>query len=151
MIHFRPIIIQEDYETLCSWWRDHHVLAVPKMILPRGWMAEASGVEIAASFLYMDPGKIGVIEWTTTNPKCAFSRDLLMAVKGLYEHLEAVAKAEGCIAVLSFVKPKGSEERIMSKMGYVTSAEDCGHRLYAKPLVGVENYHPPESGVVTCP
>ena len=138
---FRPIDLERDYPTLEKWWLGHNALPVPRAILPRGWIAEEAGVEIAASFLYMDPGKIGVIEWTTTNPACAFSRDIVFAVKGLYAHLEEQAKSEGCIAIISFVKPKSSEERIMSKLGYATS-QDCGHRLFAKPLQNLQNWDP---------
>ena len=103
------------------------------------------------SFLYMDPGKIGVIEMTTTNPAVAFSRDLVAAVKGLYDYLEARAKEAGCIVVISFVKPKSSEERIMSKMGYATSDDDTGHRLYAKPLHNQDAWKVPEGGEIKCP
>lgn len=147
MISFRPIDLDRDYPTLEAWWKGHNSLPAPKIILPDGWIAFAGGVEIAASFLYSHRGKIGVIEWTTTNPKCGFSRDLVEAVKGLYAKLEAVAAADGCVAVISFVKPKSSEERIMSRAGWVTSTEDCGHRLYAKPL-NTPGFAPPPGGTV---
>lgn len=103
------------------------------------------------SFLYMDPKLIGVIEWTTTNPALAFSRDIVLAVKGLYAHLEQTAKDAGCVAVISFVKPNSSEERIMAKMGFATSNDDPGHRLFAKPLRNLENWTPPKDGVMQCP
>lgn len=152
MITYRKIEIEVEYPKLCSWWKDHGALAVPQEILPPdAWIAESGGVEIAASFLYVAKGNIAVIEWTTTNPRCAYSRDLVEAVKGLYAKLEEEAKAEGCAMVLSFVKPNGSEQRIMAKAGYVTSTDDVGHRLYAKPLRNAEAFNPPADGVLKCP
>lgn len=151
MIQFRPINLDTDYATLESWSKGHKSLPPPRAILPRGWIAEASGVPIAMSFLYMDPMLIGVIEWTTTNPACAFSRELVLAVKGLYSHLEQTAKDAGCVAVISFVKPRSSEERIMTKMGFATSADDTGHRLFAKPLRNLDKWDPPKDGVMPCP
>ncbi len=150
MIQFRPINLDSDYPVLLEWWKGHRALPVPKVILPDGWIASAAGVDIAASFLYFHRGKIGVIEWTTTNPRCAFSRDLVAAVKGLFTQLEDVAREAGCIAVISFVKPNGSEERIVRKSGYATSADDVGHRLYAKPL-NAPAFAQPDMPVLSCP
>lgn len=150
MINFRPVEIEKDYPTLQQWWKGHNALEVPREILPRGWIAQEGSCELAASFLYVAEGKIAVIEWTTTNPKCSFSRDLIFAVKGLFSLLESVAREEGCAAVISFVKPNGSEQRIVSKMGYVTSTDDVGHRLYAKPLKNEAAWNPPEGGVIQC-
>ena len=135
-INFRKVDLDRDYETLCRWWDGHKTLHVPRVILPRGWIAEGGGIEIAASFLYLDPERIAVIEWTTTNPQCAMSADLLAAVKGLYAHLEAAAVEAKCLAVLSFVRPGSGEQRIMMKMGYCTSwpEADPGHITYAKKL-----------------
>ncbi len=150
MITFEPITLSRDSEVLESWWKGHKSPPVPQIILPRGWFAVGSGVRIAASFLYVAEKQIAVIEWTTTNPACAYSRDLVEAVKGLYDHLESVARGEGCMAVISFVRPGSWEERTMVKSGYTTSTDDTGHRLYAKPLIGLKNYKQPEGGVLQC-
>lgn len=136
MIEFRPIDLDRDYPTLESWWKGHGTAAVHRFILPRGWLAFSAGVEIAASFLYVADGKIAVIEWTTTNPACAFSRGLVEAVKGLYAKLEEVAQSEGCVAMLSFVEPNKSEDRILRRMGYAYSPNDRMHRIVAKPIGG---------------
>lgn len=149
MIHFRPFEKAKDYRTYEAWCKGHDSIPWPEIVLPRGWVAHSAGIDIACSFLYMDPGKIGVVELTTTNPACAMSRDLVEAVKGLYLKLEEVARNSGCLVVISFVKPRSSEERIMSKMGYGTSDDDTGHRLFAKPLHGRLNL--PEDGVLKCP
>lgn len=145
-MNFRPYAEETDYPILQSWWSGHHSLDVPREILPRGWVAVASGVDVAASFLYMDPKFIGVIEWTTTNPECAFSADLVRAVRGLYEHLEATAKEAGCQSVISFVNPNSWERRTMAKMGYLTSGDAIPHLMFAKSL---KFKHP--GGFIPCP
>lgn len=136
MIEFRPIELDRDYPTLEEWWKGHGVAPVPRYILPRGWIAFAAGVEIASSFLYVAEKKIAVIEWTTTNPRCALSRDLVEAVKGLYAKLEEVAQFEGCVGLISFVAPNTSEERIMIRMGFVCTPDSKMHRMFAKPVGG---------------
>lgn len=151
MIEYRPIDLAVDYPTLCEWWSGHSALAVPREILPDGWFACVDGVEVAASFLYLCRGQIAVIEWTTTNPACKLSKNSLAAVKGLFAHLEEVARSEGCIVVISFVKPNGSEQRIVEKIGYATSTDDVGHRLYAKPLSNEDRWEVPKGGVMQCP
>lgn len=149
MISFRPIDLERDYATLQSWWKGHNAHEVPRVILPMGLIASGGDIEIAAGFLYQQPKMIGVIEWVTTNPKCAYSRDLVAAVRGIFLALEQRAKDDGCLAVISFVKPAGSEERILSKIGYIASSDDSGHRLLMKPLVASE-YKAPVGGVETC-
>lgn len=135
-MNFRPIDLEKDYPTLEAWWKGHGSAPVPKYILPRGWIAEASGIQIAASFLYVAEGKIAVIEWTTTNPKCAMGPDLVNGVKGLYQHLEDHASANGCVAMISFVEPERSEERILKRMGYLHTPDSKPHRMLAKPVGG---------------
>jgi hypothetical protein len=131
--------LASDYTTLEKWWRGHNAVPVHRAILPPdGWIAHACGVEIAASFLYVAVGRIAVIEFTTTNPQCALSRDLVEAVRGLYERLEIAAREAGCVAVISFVDPDSWERRTMAKMGYTTSADAKPHLMFAKPLAPQE-------------
>jgi hypothetical protein len=151
MIKYRPFEPEVDYPKLKSWWDRHNALGFPMVALPDGWVAYSAGVDMAMSFLYFHRNKIGVIELTTTNPQCAFSRDIVEAVKGLYEKLEAIAKDAGCLAVLSFVRPGSWEERAMVKMGYATSTPDPGHKTYAKPLINAENWPPSEGAALPCP
>lgn len=137
MITYRQIDIDAEYQKLCDWWTAHGAMPVPRPMFcgAQGWIAELSGLEVAASFLYLVVGgKAAILEWTTTNPRCAASRDILVAVKGLYEHIEAVARAGGCEAVFSFVRPNSSEERILAKIGFFTTPDDPGHRIYCKKL-----------------
>lgn len=150
-MNFRPFDLAHDYATYERWCKAHNSEPFPSVVLPRGWIAHASGIEIAMSFLYADPGKVGVIELTTTNPSCSFSRDMVAAVKGLYELLQAEARKSGCLAVISFVKPNSFEERTMIKMGFATSPDAVPHKMYAKPLVNLQEWNPPKDGVMSCP
>lgn len=141
-MRYIPIKLEQDYATLKAWWVGHDSLPIPESILPDGWFAEDGGELFAASFLYLDRGgKIAVIEWTTTNPEKSFSRKIVDAVKGLYAHLEWAAGELGCTAVISFVAPNTSEERIMTRLGFICTPDSKMHRMYAKPV----------GGKVTCP
>ena len=149
-ITYRPFDPDKDYEMLLSWWRGHNALPWPKAVLPRGLIAVGSGVDMAASFIYLTPDQVAVIELTTTNPKVAFGRDSILAVKGLFLALEGEARAAGCKAIISFTKPNGSEEHILRRMGWVISLDDPGHRMSAKPLANEDKWNPPADGVIRC-
>jgi hypothetical protein len=134
---FIPFDREKDYPTLALWWEGHHAPAMPLLALPvDGWVAVMGGVQIAMAFVYIArDGSMAMIEWTTTNPQCAFSRNLLEAVKGLWTKLEEEAKKAGCFCVLSMVKPGSSESRLLPRLGYVAGGgRDPGHHMYAKSL-----------------
>jgi hypothetical protein len=132
MISIRQLNPEKDLAVVQAWWRLRSAPQLPGEILPRGWIASGAGVDLAASFLYLVEGKIGVIEWTTTNPRVAVGPDVVAAVKSLYEHLENVAWDAGCPVVISFVDPGSWEHRTMAKRGY---AEAGGaHVMLMKPF-----------------
>lgn len=134
----RPINLEVDYPVLQKWWAGHKALPMPQYVFPRGWMIGAGGVDIAASFLFLDvDGHFAVIEFLTTNPAVAFSRTLVEAVRQLINHIEAEALARGCKFIISFVAPGTGEERLMARIGYTTSPGPS-HRLWAKPLKPTE-------------
>ncbi len=131
----RRVNLETDYPTLVEWWKGHRSLIMPQEVFPQGWCVHAGGVEIAMSFLYLDVGgKFAVIEWLTTNPAVSFSRTLVAAVRALVHHIEDAARAQGCAFIISFIEPDSGEERLMTRMGYIT-APGPGHKTFAKPLV----------------
>jgi hypothetical protein len=137
-MQFRRYDPKGDRATLEAWWKGHNAVAVPEQMLPPdGWIAHADGVEMAASFLYVVKGNIAILEFTTTNPRCALSRDLVAAVRGLYERLEVAAREEGCCSIISFVKPDSWERREMVKSGYAV-ADENPHMIIGKPLAPKE-------------
>lgn len=134
MFTIRPAKLETDYQTLVKWWEAHKALPMPEYVFPQGWVVSGGGVDIAMAFLYLDVGgKFAVIEWLTTNPSVAYSKSLVNGVRALIDHIETQAKVKGCAFIISFVAPGTGEERLLSKVGYSTSAGPS-HRLYAKPL-----------------
>lgn len=138
MIQFRPFSSETDYPTLVEWWRRRGTPVMPEIVIPDGVVAHAGGVDVAMSFLYFHRGKIGVIELTTTNPACAFSKDLVAAWNGVYDRLYEIAREAGCKAIVSFVEPDSAEERILFKKGYVCSPDSKPHRMLAIPVIPKE-------------
>ena len=67
--------------------------------------------EIAAGFLYLDAsGKMAMVEYLTTNPAFSFTKRTVKAWHLLLEHIEKLAKEQGCSAIISMVAPGSSEE-----------------------------------------
>lgn len=132
MISLRPFNPENDLATLQQWWRARGQTELPLAVLPRGWVASASGLDVAASFLYIAEGKIGVIEWTTTNPRVAAGPDVVEAVKALYVHLEGVAWEAGCPIVISFVAEASWESRTLVRRGYTPAGG--AHVMLVKPF-----------------
>lgn len=132
MISIRQLIPEKDLAVIQAWWRIRSAPEIPEAVLPRGWIASGTGVDLAVSFLYLVEGKIGVIEWTTTNPRVAAGPDVVEAVKALYEHLENEAWDAQCPIVISFVSPNSWEHRALAKRGYADAGGS--HVMVAKPF-----------------
>lgn len=130
MISIRQFNPEADLAVVQAWWRIRSAPEIPAAVLPRGWIASIAGVDLAASFLYLAEGKIGVIEWTTTNPRVALGPDVVEAVKSLYEHLENEAWDAGCPIAISFVAPNSWEHRTLAKRGYADAGGS--HVMVAK-------------------
>ncbi len=137
-MNIRSYVAEKDLPMLMEWWGKHGVLPVPPALLPQGFIAEEGGNDYAACFLYLDvSGKCAMVEYLTTNPDFSFSRKSLAAFKALLFHVEHLTLAQGCGAIISMVAPGSSEERIMKKLGYITSSGPS-HRMYGKVLVEQE-------------
>lgn len=134
----RTVIPEQDFPTLRAWWEKHGALPVPEAFLPQGFMAHQDGIDYAACFLYLDvTGKCSMVEYLTTNPDFSATKRSLAAFKALLCHVEHLTLAQGCGAIISMVAPGSSEERIMKKLGYITSTGP-GHRMFGKVLVEQE-------------
>lgn len=132
MISIRQLKPESDLAVVQAWWRLRSAPEIPSSVLPRGWIASSAGVDLAVSFLYLAEGKIGVIEWTTTNPRVAAGPDVVEAVKALYDHLENEAWDAQCPIVLSFVAPESWEHRTLAKRGYSNAGAE--HIMVVKPF-----------------
>lgn len=131
----RLIIPESDFSTLARWWEVRKIcIPFPASLMPRGYLVEDGPVQIAAAFLYLDiDGAWAMTEWLTTNPSLAYSRSLIEGVHVLLTHMEETARARGCTSIISMVAPGTGEERLMQKMGYITS-EGPAHKMYGKVL-----------------
>ena len=133
-MNIRRLIPEQDFPTLKEWWVKHGAIPVPEAFLPWGFMAVDGADEIAAGFLYLDAsGKMAMVEYLTTNPAFSFTKRTVKAWHLLLEHIEKLAKEQGCSAIISMVAPGSSEERIMGRLGYETS-EGTAHKMYGKRL-----------------
>lgn len=132
-MNIRPYNPESDFPMFAQWLETHGSPIILPDLLPRGWLAIEAGIPIAISFLYVGDGKVGLIEYTTTNPEFSGSRQSLNAVKGLWNYLEALAYDEGCTAAFTLVKPNSFEEREFTRRGYQTD-KNAPHLLYAKVL-----------------
>jgi hypothetical protein len=69
---FRPLK-EEDYETICKWWKWWRWPSLPKTALPDdgkgGFMIEKNNIPIVSGFLYISNSEMAMLEWVVSNPK----------------------------------------------------------------------------------
>lgn len=117
-----------------AWWAGHKSVAVHRAFLPNGWLVSSRGQDVAALFLYLDVnGKFAMIEYLTTNPACSSSRFLVDDVKLLIAFVEEKARKQGCIVVTSMVVPGTGEERLYTRLGYISGGGQP-HQMWCKQL-----------------
>lgn len=134
MSTIREIDLDKDLPMLNQWWEAHKTVPVHRAFLPFGWIISSCGIDVAALFLYQDVnGKFAMIEYLTTNPRMAYSRNLVDDVKQLVDHVEQVARDRGCVVITSMVVPGTGEERLYTRMGYI-SGGDRPHQMWCKQL-----------------
>jgi len=121
-------LLDEDYETLCEWWRWWRWTPVLKNSLPDsgkgGVMVQHEGVDVCAGFLYTTNSDLAYIEWTISNPNF---RDKIVrkeAIKKLIETLTNQAKELGCKFVFTYLINESLKEKF----------EDCGFIHSNKPI-----------------
>lgn len=97
---------EEDYSTLCDWWKWHRFPIPPMEILPDnglgGLMVEVDGIDICAGFLYLTNSKICWIEYIVSNPSYR-EENRKEVIKTLIERLSEIAKNLGFKVVYSSV------------------------------------------------
>ena len=69
---FRPLT-EEDYDTICKWWKWWRWPLVPKDFLPdngkSGFMVEKNNIPIVSGFLYLTNSSVVLLEWIVSNPE----------------------------------------------------------------------------------
>ena len=95
---FRPLQ-DEDYETMCEWWRWRRWTPVGKEMLPDngtgGIMIQDGEVNICAGFLYTTNSSLCKIEWIISNYKVKDKLVRQKAINLLIETLSNKAKDLG--------------------------------------------------------
>lgn len=108
-----------DYPELCKWWDRRGVPHVPQSILPSHGAVVSAGAPIAMGFCYFDTGgKIGVVDFISTNPAVAASSTTLEAIATLFKFFEQIAKKRDCPNLISFVAQNTGLHRYMVKAGW---------------------------------
>lgn len=142
MSTIRQIDLDQDLPMLDAWWTAHKTVPVARPYLPNGWLVSVRGVPVAALFLYLDVnGKFAMVEYLTTNPECSSSRFLVDDVKLLVAYVEQKARDQGCVVITSMVVPGTGEERLYTRLGYV-SGGDRPHQMWCKQLYMEESKCP---------
>jgi hypothetical protein len=87
---FRPLK-EEDYETICKWWKWWRWPIIPKEVLPdngkSGFMVEKNNVPIVSGFLYLTNSNVILLEWIVSNPNYK-DKDRKEAIKLLINSVE---------------------------------------------------------------
>jgi hypothetical protein len=120
----------EDYPLLQAWWEGHGWPPVPQRILP------PCGVilgEMAAGFLYLDNGGVGVamMEWLVTNPaapKMKAARALMQVIA----FLQSEAKRMEYPFILTTCRQE-SLARLLERCGFQRSDSGMIHLLGVFP------------------
>lgn len=119
-MHVRVFQPETDYAVIESWWAARSLPHVPRDILPAHGAVASAGVDVAMGFCYFDTGgKIGVVDFVSTNPSVGASSTTLEAIAHLMGYFEEVAVRRGCPNLMSFVAHNTGLHRLMVKSGWM--------------------------------
>ncbi len=96
-MEYRLFDFDKDYEKICGWYQKWGYTSLKKEMMPqRGIVVSNEGHDIAAVWLYVTDGKIGLLEGVVIDPDSPKSRR-----KGWHrfvlDTMEPIAKAAGCL------------------------------------------------------
>ena len=105
---FRPLT-EEDYETICGWWKAWKWPVMPKSSLPSegkgGFMVEKNNKPIVSGFLYLTNSTGALLEWIVSNPDYR-EQDRQEAIELLLNEAEKVCKKLGITYIFSIGRTK---------------------------------------------
>lgn len=91
-------LIEEDYDSLVSWWKWWRWTPIPKNFLPDngtgGIMIQKENIPIVAGFIYYTNSDAVFVEWIISNPKYK-DNDRKEAIEMLLNTIEAICKEQG--------------------------------------------------------
>ena len=105
---FRPLK-EEDYETICRWWKWWRWPVLPREMLPdkgkSGFIVEKNNVPIVSAFLYLTNSTGALLEWVVSNPEYR-EDDRKEAIELLITNAENVCKRMGITYMFSIGRSK---------------------------------------------
>ncbi len=100
---------EEDYETICAWWKRWGWTILPKTALPdnakSGFMVEKNGEPIVSAFLYLTNSTGALLEWIVSNPEYR-QGDRKDAIELLINESEKFCKNMGITFIFSIGRSK---------------------------------------------
>ena len=100
---------EEDYETICAWWKWWRWPVLPKGALPDngkcGFMIEKNNKPIASAFLYLTNSSVALLEWIVSNPYYK-ENDRKDAIELLINEAEKFCKGMNVTYIFSIGKNK---------------------------------------------
>jgi len=105
---FRPLK-EEDYETICKWWKWWRWPIIPREMLPdkgkSGFIVEKNNIPIVSAFLYLTNSTGALLEWIVSNPEYR-ENDRKEAIELLITNAENVCKNMGITYMFSIGRSK---------------------------------------------
>lgn len=120
----RFIDLNNDYDTLSSWWKEYNWPVIPKDSLPKnGFIIDNT----CAGFVYCTDSNIAWLEFIVANPR--ISRDERKAgLQNLLSGLTGLAKELGYAYVFTSTNHANLEERLV-EMGYKVQDRNVTHLI----------------------
>ena len=107
-LNFRPLK-EEDYETICKWWKWWRWPVIPRKMLPdkgkSGFIVEKNNIPIVSGFLYLTNSTGALLEWIVSNPEYR-EDDRKEAIELLINNAELVCKNMGITYMFSIGRSK---------------------------------------------
>ena len=111
---------EEDYKTICAWWKWWRWPVLPKGALPDngkcGFMVEKNNKPIVSAFLYLTNSSVALLEWIVSNPDYK-ENDRKDAIELLVNEAEKFCKGIGVTIIFSIGRSKHLIE-IHKKLGW---------------------------------
>ena len=105
---FRPLK-EEDYETICKWWKWWRWPVIPREMLPdkgkSGFIVEKNNIPIVSAFLYLTNSTGALLEWIVSNPEYR-EDNRKEAIELLITNAEVVCKNMGITYMFSIGRSK---------------------------------------------
>ena len=105
---FRPLK-EEDYQTICAWWKWWRWPEIPREMLPdngkSGFMIQKGETPIVSCFLFITNSKGAKLEWIVSNPKYK-EKDRKQAIEMLINEVETICKNMGYKYIFSIGRNK---------------------------------------------